>query len=486
MTITTLNIGSSAIKYFVLKGNYVTKHGSVPPAGPVKNGSILQPEMIAGQLKSLFASQKLPGNGVICSVNGLPFSYRLFTLPKMAPEAFNEALLRVARKEMPVDLQEMYLAWQAYPVENDEWQVLVTGITRQPIDNLLAVLSKAGIKPSFLDLQQLSLVRLANQKDAIIVDFEEDYSNIVIVAEGVPVAMQIVPSLGPSAALQDEVRQITDRVSKMVEFYNGTHTRQPVQETIKIFLTGGQVNDSGAVKLIQEEAMYPVELLNPGVNVFSGMPLHEFAVNAGSALITDGQGKDAEGNLAPHHYINLGNIARERKASKKSGNILVKLAVPLAIVAAIGALVPACLSRSGLQTTVTQAQSDLAQANTQYNQVLEAVNSAETLETNISEIQANTKKITSGNQAILSRANYVSDISFITWAMPTGVSYTSISITAGSISISGDARASSPVVEFARNLEASGGYSKADISWITRPPTEKASIGVSFLINVNR
>ena len=118
MTITTLNISSSAIKYLVLKGNRAIKHGSVPPAGPVNNGFILQPEIIADQLKSLFASKKLPRDRVICSVNGLPFSYRLFTLPKMEPEAFKEALLRVTRKEMPLALEEMYLSWQVYPAEN--------------------------------------------------------------------------------------------------------------------------------------------------------------------------------------------------------------------------------------------------------------------------------------------------------------------------------------------------------------------------------
>jgi Tfp pilus assembly PilM family ATPase len=486
MTITTLNISSTAIKYLVLKGGHVAKQGSVLPAGPVKNGSILQPEIIAGQLKSLFASEKLPGNSVICSVNGLPFSYRLFTLPRMAPEAFTEALLRAARKEMPVVLEEMYLTWQAYPAENDEWQVLVSGITRQPIDNLLTVLANAGIRPSFLDLQQLSLVRLANQKDAIIVDFENDYSNIVIVADGVPVAMQIVPSLGPGAAPQEEVRQITDRVSKMVEFYNGTHTGKPVKDSVKIILTGGQVNDNGAIDLIREEAMFPVELPDLATNGFSGMPLHEYAANAGSALLTDGNGKNAEGDLAPHHYINLGNIGRERKASKKSGNVLVKVAVPLAIVVALGTLAPAWLSRTDLQARATQAQADLAQANIQYNQTLEAVNAAAAVESNISEIQANTQKIISNTQAILDRADYTGDVAFITGAMPQGVSYTSITITSGSISITGDANAASPVVQLARNLESSGGYSKADINWINKPPAEKVSVGVSFLINIIR
>ena len=229
MTVTTLNISSSAIKFLVLKGHGKTKHGSVvPPAGAVKNGSILQPEIIVKQLKSLFSSQRVPRDKIICSVNGLPFAYRLFRLPKMEPEAFKDALLRAARKEMPLALEEMYLSWQVYPAENNEWQVLVTGLARQLVDNLFAVLTKAGIVPSFLDLQQLALVRLAKQKNAIIVDLEKDYSNIVILVEGVPVGMQIVPAMGQGAELPEEVRQVIDRINKMVEFYNGSHPKQPV------------------------------------------------------------------------------------------------------------------------------------------------------------------------------------------------------------------------------------------------------------------
>ena len=486
MTITTLNISSNSIKFLVIKGSGAIKHGSVPPAGPVKNGAILQPEIIADQIKSLFASHKLPRNGVICSVNGLPFSYRLFTLPKMEPEAFNEAILRVTRKEMPIALEEMYLSWQAYPAENNEWQVLVTGITRQPVDNLIRVLAKAGVKPSFLDIQHLSLARLTREKDAIIVDFEKDYSNIVMLVGGVPVGMQIVPSLGPEAAMQDEVRQITDRLNKMVEFYNGNHPRKPIQETVKVLLTGELINDAESVKLIQEEVMYPMEPLNPENNVFSGLPLHEYAVNAGAALINSIPGRDAGGDLIPYHNINLGNIAQERQARKKGGSILIKLAVPLAIVVGIGALVPAYQSHTQVQASLTSLQADMAQANTQYNQVLEAIKPVKSIEDNISEIKANIQRIKSGNQQILGSKSYVNDISFIIQAMPQGVSFTSLEIDAGQITISGDTKAASPVVQFSRNLAASGGYSEANISWIDRPRSEKSGAGFSFMIVISR
>lgn len=116
MKITTLNISSNVIRYIATNGNGKVKHGSISPEGLINNGLILQPDTIASQIKSLFSSNALPKDKVICSINGLPFSYRLFTLPKMEPAALNEAIVRVIRKEMPISPDEMYLLWQAYPV----------------------------------------------------------------------------------------------------------------------------------------------------------------------------------------------------------------------------------------------------------------------------------------------------------------------------------------------------------------------------------
>ena len=78
MKITTLNISSNVIKYVTSNGSGKLKHGSVSPEGLINNGLILQPDTIAGQIKSMFTRDAVPMDRVICSINGLPFSYRLF------------------------------------------------------------------------------------------------------------------------------------------------------------------------------------------------------------------------------------------------------------------------------------------------------------------------------------------------------------------------------------------------------------------------
>ena len=96
-TITTLNINSSSIKYLAASDDIITHWGILPSKDILKNGVIQQPLTTGKQIKALFASESLPDDRVICSINGLPFSYRVLTLPKLNAADLDEAISRAAR-----------------------------------------------------------------------------------------------------------------------------------------------------------------------------------------------------------------------------------------------------------------------------------------------------------------------------------------------------------------------------------------------------
>jgi Tfp pilus assembly PilM family ATPase/Tfp pilus assembly protein PilN len=485
MNITTLNISSNIIKYVATNGNGEVKHGSISPEGLINNGLILQPDAIASQIKAMFADNALSRDKVICSINGLPFSYRLFTLPKMEPAAFNEAILRVIRKEMPISPEEMYLLWQAYPTENEEWQVLVAGVTRQPVDNLIKTLSAAGIKPYFLDLQHLSLARLTEESDTIIVECEKDYSNIVMVVDGVPQALHIIPSLGPEAAVRDEVRQVISRLSKMVDFYNNSHPKNPIKDTARILLTGELVNDGNVVEFVQNEVTYPVELLSPTDETFYGLPIHEFAVNAGSILMKVIPEKKTGISTVPRRSINLGRIARELQGADVSGKLDKRVPWAIALIAGVATVVFAFLSQNQVQSEISQIQAELDIASAEYSQIKSTLDSAQVIQDSIDEIEEQIKQVDVDYQTILNSTDYVSDIAAITQSIPEGVIYTSLDFSSNQISLSGRTSIASTVVHFARNLESIGGFSKAEISWIDFS-YNNVGPGLSFAIIIYR
>ncbi|OGO20285.1 MAG: hypothetical protein A2Z15_09430 [Chloroflexi bacterium RBG_16_50_11] len=485
MKITTLNISSNVIKYVTSNGSGKLKHGSVSPEGLINNGLILQPDTIAGQIKSLFTRDAVPRDRVICSINGLPFSYRLFTLPKMEPAAFSEAILRVIRKEMPISPEEMYLTWQAYPAEKNEWQVLVAGVTRQPVDNLIKTLSAAGIRPYFLDLQHLSLARLTAEKDAIIVECEKDYSNIVMLVDGVPQALHIIPSMGPEAVLQDEVRQVIDKLGKMVNFYNGNHLKKPIKDTAKILLTGELVKDASVVELIRQEVTYPAELLSPTNTAISGLPVQEYAVNAGSMLMNVILEKEASADTAPYRSINLGRIARELQSGGFKGKTDKRMLGSIAVVTGIAALAFAFLSQNQVQTDIDKVQAELTKANSALSREKTVLENTQAIQNSIDEIEAKIKSIDSDYLSILESENYVIDISAITQSTPEGVIFKSLEIGSEQIVIIGRTDVASMVVQFARNLESIGGFSKANINWIDKS-NSNIGPGLAFMILINR
>ncbi len=486
MTITTLNISSDAIKCLAIKGNKVLKRENIQPAASIRNGHILDPEAIANQLKSVFRILRLPRDKVICSINGLPFSYRLFTLPQMKPSDLNEATLRLARREMPISLEDMYLSWQAYPAEKGEWQILVIGVSRQPIDALISTLAEAGIKPYLLDLPHLSLARLTKQKDTIIVDCEPGHSNIVMLVEGVPLGMHIVPSPGPEANLQDEIGQITDKLTKMVDFYNSNNPKNPIQETTKVLLTGELINDARAVEIIREEITHPVEVLAPANNVPTALPLDEYAVNTGSVLMNVTPNKDMDRNAAPYRNINLGEILEERRNSRKNRLSVKKMLLPLTLVVGIGVLITGYQLQNNVQASLTELQTDMTQANLELNQLLESVENADQLEDDIRVIETNIKEIKYENQNILSSNDYVSDISSIIEAMPAGLTFESIEIGTNQIIVLGNINEPSLVVQFVNNLETSGGFSEANIISIDRPHHAGTNQGLIFMVIISR
>lgn len=492
MMLTTINISSNALKYLVARGTGVVDWGKLPLPDVMHNGIIRHPETAGERIKSLFASKKLPRDRVICSFNGLPFSYRLIALPKMAQPALNEAVTRAARREMPVSLDDMYLSWQAYPDGREEWEFLVLGVTPPPVNALVQTLSAAGIKPYILDIKHLLLAKLSNWRDAIIVDFEPDYSHVTLVAGGIPVGMHTIPSPGPAAQLQDEIGVLIDELVKMVGFYNGSHPQHPLSESTGLLLTGESSDRPNVAESIQNEIGYRVEPLTPPLDIPPEMPVAEYAANIGAILKNAVSDRETGIDIPPFHSINLGRIISERKVHRKIGTTVRKLLFPAALAVGAGLLITAFQFQHQSAASIANLKSELEQSNQALNQSLTLFNQAEKLEGDISKLTASTQQLLQKNQVILSPEEYVSDLAQLTHAMPDSMSFTSIDMQANQIVVKGTTANPSPVVQFARNLEASGVFHQADIIWIkkTEENTGGTSMpidaGISFMVIINK
>jgi Tfp pilus assembly protein PilN len=489
MKVTTLNIGLNTVKYMVFRDASAIEWGTLPLVGAVKNGVILDPAALGEQLRPLFAPGKLPRERVICSINGLPFSYRFFTLPRMEPSSLHEALARMAKQEMPLAPEDMYLSWRAYPAEKGEQQFLVTGITRRPVDALIKMAAAAGIRPYLMCLPHISLAMLTIRDNAIMVDFEPDYSNITLVVQGIPVGMHTVPSPGPEANLQDMTGQLIRELTRMTGFYNNNHPRNPIPETTAILLTGELSNEPETLKLIQAETGYPVEILKelPANTVVMPpeAPLATFAVNIGDALQDGVPHAHPAGDPALVRDINLHNIIEERAGGKKNVISIKKVLLSAVLVIGIGALAAAYLSQNQAGVKVAQLKAELQQAKQELTLIQAASGLAAQTSNTLNAVIASAQQIEQDNQKILNPRDSVSDLKFLTQSLPLASTFNTIDISSGQININGITTAPERVIDYVRSLEASGKFAAANIIWIDRYGIGNSPL-ISFLITIIR
>ena len=457
----TLNISATSIRLLYVKGRQVKKWGSMPLApGLVRDGLILQPKAVGAAINDLFKSTKVPKKQVITSVTGLSFTYRILSLPRMKSALLEEAIQRAARKEMPLPVEELYLSWQAIGGEHDELDFFVLGVPRNLVDAVVKTLAEAGIKPYLMDLKPLALARAANRDDALIVDLEPDYFDIVLVADGIPAIMHTITPRG-GANLEDSIQRLIDELSKTVEFYNSSHPETPLGSTTPLLLTGELSVDATAGKLIQAEMENPVELLVPSLNFPSDLPVALYAANMGLALKRVPQKRATR-----FQDINLNILSVEYKARVLQVSwqfVLLSLVLALAI----GFLFPMYRLRNEAVVETIRLQAELGGISQELHQARLDSDQAKQIEDTLGKITADLEALKQEHRYILSkRGNVASNLELVTTAIPAEAYFTSIEMDTDQITIEGEADSPLTVIDYVRALEAQGGLSEVRIAGI--------------------
>jgi hypothetical protein len=481
MSITVLNITANNLKALELRGAALLKKDAPLTPGAIKNGLILQPETLGREIKALFRQGNLSSGRVICSISGLPFTYRLLTLPSMGKEAFHEAVLRKTREEMSISPDEMYLSWQTYPASNGEYQVLVTGITRRPVDNLIKALQVAGIGPYILDLPHLALARLSPYPDAVIVDLEKDCSNIVLVADGMPRGMQLAPDIALGASLSDRIGQVMEKASRMIEFYNNSHHTAPLKDPVKLLVTGELLDEEKAMEYVRPPVGCTLERLTSTKPSFSGKSIGGIAVNAGMLELPLDRKV-----TALSRYLDMSSIIRDSRPKSDVRGVLKKIAVPALVVGGVALLALSYVSLNNYRAELSRAQDDLANANMVLEQKKTAAGEAGLLKLQIDELLARAGEIENGKSAIFAPREYVAEVASVIKCLPGNVTVNTLEVDSIEFALSGSAAAPDPVILFADNLEKTGGFTQAIITWIDRPHGTGDNTQLYFKLPITR
>ena len=492
-TYITLNISASGIKLLSVKGREVEKWTSMPLApGLVRDGLITQPKVVGAVISALFESAGVSKERVIISLTGLPFTYRILSLPRMKSTSLHEAIRRAAQREMQLPLEDLYLSWQTIDERRDEQDFFVLGVPRNIVDAVAETLAEAGVKPYVMDIKPLALARAANRGDAIIMDLEPGYFDITLVVNGILSVMHTVIPRGEGSLVEDNIRRLTDELSKTVEFYNASHPQNPLSPTTPLLLTGELSTDVITCELIQAATEYPVEPLVPPFNLPPDLPVALFAANIGLALKKSPLKKVQKGNTDFFRDIDL-NIIPDKDGHRDVRVKLSNIILTVALLISIGLLQPVYQLRSHAAAGTIHLQTELTRIQQELDKQLLATEKAKQLENNIDKIAARAERMEEEHQNILNKGREFADIlQLATNALPDEAYFTSVKIGSDQITVGGEADNAFTVVSYVIALEELEKFSDVRIAWINESKstgdgtTEIEILRVSFNIIISK
>jgi len=485
-----LNISNSNIQVVALKGKRVSEWASLSlPEGVVRDGLVLKPQALGEAIDRLFKTKKIPRDNVIASLSGLSFTYRFLSLPRMKPELMDEAVLRAARKEISLPLEDLYVSWQQLP-GGEEAEFFVLGVPRNLVDALVTTLTAANVAPYLLDLRPLALARAASRGDAIVVNMDTDSFDIVIVAGGVPRVIHTINPSGKDATQEDNVRRLADELTKTTAFYQSSHPAGQLGPETPLLLTGELAAEPAVTGLLQTEVEYPVEPLVPPVEVPPEMPLPVYAASIGLALKKTPL-KTSGTPAVPFHDINMNILTgKYRKVKKPSRSPVYTLLGILLAVAVVG-LYPLYLARSGLIEENAASRTELYNINLEISTATLAAAEAVQTEETIGAITTAAAARQEANAAILEpRGSFSAELALVTDILPPQTAFISVAIETELITVTGEADSVFTVVAYADALEASGAFAEVRIARLDEVPPETEGViaggEITFEVSITR
>jgi hypothetical protein len=288
----TLSLETSEVRLLVARGQRIVRWGSIAlPEGVVRNGQVVQPDAFGQVLAGAVKEVKGPRRRAIVSLQGQRALVRILSLPEVPSRMLDETLRRQARRELPLPLEELYLSWQIVSNRKaSHLEAFTLGIPRDAVDNCVAGLRSAGVRPVAMDLKVLALVRAVNLADVVLADLEAETGLVAVVRGFVP---QIVRSVTlPGGAEQPPAERTSHMISeirRIIDFYHSTRVTSQPAWSPTVCLTGA-LGDEEEVRS-QVEAVWPLVEPEPPVEIPKALPLLSYLTNIGLALKSVGRGR---------------------------------------------------------------------------------------------------------------------------------------------------------------------------------------------------
>jgi len=249
-------------------------YGSIKvPVGAVIEGEIVDVDMAAQTLAQLWKKTGLSEKKVTIGIANQKVVVRLIPFPWMEKKELRSAIQYQAQDFIPIPIEEAILDFDIvgeFTNEDNErmMEVLLVAAQRDMVENNIAALSKAGLKPQVIDVSSFALVRVLVDKPSILpeengeeavalVDIASGITNIVVVESGTPRFTRVA-----SLAGNNFTQRIADTMS--VSFDEAEELK------VKVGLPVPKSEKEEALPVEPEKAKVVQDILLKEINKFIG------------------------------------------------------------------------------------------------------------------------------------------------------------------------------------------------------------------------
>lgn len=290
-----LSMETNLARLLSVRGKAVKRWEEVDfPAESVKDARIIDHDGVAAALDTLFKSTGISRRGVLVSISGFRSVTRTVSLPRISGNLLEEAVQWAARREMTVPLPEIYLSWQIIASEDNEHSVYLAGTPRDIFDPLYRVLRQAGISPQVVELKPMALARIVDRSEAVLIDLEDESTDILIVAEGIPQVTHTAMVKAEDLLLEERLQKVTGALARTLTFFNNAHPGHELSSNTPVYVTGALASHPETSALLRESIKQPIEVLPLRIKHAPDFPLSRYAANIGLALRQVPAGKNGQ------------------------------------------------------------------------------------------------------------------------------------------------------------------------------------------------
>jgi type IV pilus assembly protein PilM len=301
-TVVGLEIDAGEVRAVELQGSpaapTLTAWGilSLPPAA-VDEG-VIQPDVIARVLKELWFMAGFSTHKVLLGVDNQGVMVRFADFPVVPDNRVASMVKYQAREHIPVPLSEVVFDHAVIGETTDDsgsrLEILLVAGMRDMLDAYLKAMTMSQLQPLDIDVTPLALLRLLPESNGhqtvLMVNVGNELSSIVVVEQGLPRLVRLVPSglreaavlmacsrdevltevgndppvTWPDEAFQAWYDNLSQEIVSSLNYYQKPGTMADVS---KVIVSGRGARVEGLLERLQEDLELAVEILDPLENI---------------------------------------------------------------------------------------------------------------------------------------------------------------------------------------------------------------------------